>query len=517
MPKTSDALAGIAAVVAGVGAGHLAAAFVAPGASPVLAIGSAVVDRVPAGLKEFAIRWFGTADKPVLVAVVALVAVLLGGVAGLAQRRGLGVWVVAALAALCGWAAVTRPSVGSFGALPAVVAGVVGMATLAWLAPRRGIRPSPPQSTGTVTPYADPTHGVSLPVDSGSVARRTAVTAAVGVAGIAAGGLGEARVRTGRDATLPTALPTPADPLPPLPAGLEATTPGLTPFRTPVTDFYRVDTAFAIPRVDSGTWRLTIDGEVDAPYELSLADLLALPAVEADITLNCVSNPVGGDYIGSTRWLGIPVRDVLQRARIRPGADQILSTSVDGMTISTPVGALTDDRGALLAVAMNGAPLPPEHGYPVRMITPGLYGYVGATKWLRRLTATTYAAQHAYWTDRGWSERAEVKTQARIDTPHGSIPAGPTVIAGVAWSQARHGISRVEVRIDDGPWTPAQLGHDAGGHYWRQWRAPWTAASGRHTVTVRATDGLGTVQTSTVADPAPDGASGLHTITVQVT
>ena len=545
------------AVVAGAGAGHLVAAFVEPASSPVLAIGSAVVDRVPAGVKELAVRWVGTADKPVLIGLVAIVSLVLGFLAGRMQRRGFGVWLVAALAALSAWAAVTRPAAGAYAVLPSLVAGVTGMAVLALLVARPGIATAPLQSAGRDTPYDESAHGVSLPADAtptgsspadatptgsspadatptgsspadatptGSspadpgVGRRTVMTVAAGVAGLAAGGLGEARIRSARSATLPVALPRATRPLGPLAPGLDITTPGLTPFRTPVADFYRIDTALVVPRIDARTWRLTIDGEVDAPYGLGLADLLALPMIDADITLNCVSNPVGGDYIGSTRWLGVPVRDVLGRARVRSAADQILSTSIDGMTISTPVEALMDDRGALLAIAMDGAPLTPEHGYPVRLVTPGLYGYVGATKWLTRLTATTYAAQPAYWTERGWAARADVQTQARIDVPRaGSVPAGDVVVAGVAWSQARDGIGRVEVRIDDGPWRSAELGPDAGGHYWRQWRLVWPAAgSGRHTVTVRAADGFGTVQTTTVADPFPSGATGLHTITVDV-
>ncbi|GAA1752364.1 molybdopterin-dependent oxidoreductase [Nostocoides vanveenii] len=498
-----DAWAGISAVAAGAGVGHLVASIIAPDASPVLAIGSAIIDAAPTPLKEFAVRWLGTADKPVLVAGVALGALAFGAVAGVLQRRGLGIWLILVLAATCAWATTTRPSSGSYAIVPSLLAGLIGMAVLTGLTGRADGR-EPPAAPSTAAAALD---------------RRTTIGSALAVAGgLVAGGVGVLRNGSALPADAVTALPRSATPLPPLAVGLEQTTPGLTAFRTPVADFYRIDTALAIPRVSLPDWRLTIDGDVDAPYDLTYADLLALPMMEADITLNCVSNPVGGDYIGSTRWLGVPVRDVLRRARIRASADQILSTSVDGMTISTPVDALLDDRGALLAVAMDGRPLTPMHGYPVRLVTPGLYGYVGATKWLTRLTATTYAAQQAYWTERGWAERAEVQTQARIDLPRDRrVAAGPVVIAGVAWSQARQGISRVEVRVDDGDWVEADLGPDAGGHYWRQWRTTWKAtASGRHTVTVRAVDGTGAAQTDQVADPFPSGATGLHTLDVEV-
>ena len=498
-----DAWAGISAVAAGAGVGHLVASFIAPEASPILAIGSAIIDATPTPLKEFAVRWLGTADKPGLVAGVALGAFSFGAVAGVLQRRGLGIWLILVLAATCAWAAPTRAAAGTYAIVPSLVAGLTGMGVLTWLTDRvDGRERLRPPTTAAV-----------------AIDRRATIGSAIAVAGgLVTGGAGVLRNGTAVSTEAGAALPRPAAPLTPLATGLEVSTPGLTAFRTPVADFYRIDTALAIPRVSPQDWRLTIDGEVDAPYDLTYADLLALPLVEADITLNCVSNPVGGEYIGSTRWLGVPVRDVLRRARIRASVDQILSTSMDGMTISTPVDALLDDRGALLAVAMDGRPLTPMHGYPVRLVTPGLYGYVGATKWLTRLTATTYAAQQAYWTERGWAERAEVQTQARIDLPRDKrVAAGAVVIAGVAWSQARQGISRVEVRVDDGDWVEADLGPDAGGHYWRQWRTTWKAtASGRHTITVRAVDGTGAAQTDQVSDPFPSGATGLHTLDVEV-
>jgi DMSO/TMAO reductase YedYZ molybdopterin-dependent catalytic subunit len=303
-----------------------------------------------------------------------------------------------------------------------------------------------------------------------------------------------------------------------VPVELEATTKGISPLRTPTESFYRVDTALTIPRVDPTTWTLTIDGMVAQELTVTYDDILGMDLVERDITLNCVSNEVGGPYIGSARWTGVPVRALLERVGIDRGVDQILSTSVDGMNISTPVQALLDDREALLVVGMDGRPLPAKHGFPVRLLTPGLYGFVGATKWLERLTATTYAAKPAYWTERDWATDAPVRTQSRIDTPKGlgGLRAGQVAIGGVAWSQAHQGIRRVEVRVDDGPWVEATLGPEVGAAYWRQWSMSWEATPGRHQLTVRATDGEGTVQATERLDPFPSGAQGLHSIVVIV-
>ncbi len=272
-----------------------------------------------------------------------------------------------------------------------------------------------------------------------------------------------------------------------------------------------------IPRIDVADWKLEVKGQVEKPFTLSFKDLLAMPMIEHDITLNCVSNEVGGPYISSTRWLGVRVRDLLERAQVKSGVDQILSESTDGMTISTPIEAFTDDRDALVAVAMDGQPLPATHGFPARLVTPGLYGYVGATKWLTSLTATTYAAQEAYWTQRGWAAKANVKTQSRIDTPQGlgTYKTGKVAVGGVAWAQGR-GIKGVEVKVDGGSWETATLGPDGGTDYWRQWYYIWDATPGRHELTARATDNTGVPQTSATADPFPSGATGYHSIVVNI-
>jgi DMSO/TMAO reductase YedYZ molybdopterin-dependent catalytic subunit len=314
------------------------------------------------------------------------------------------------------------------------------------------------------------------------------------------------------------ALQRPADPLPTLAEGLEQRIPGITPFRTPTGDFYRIYTRLTLPTVDPADWTLTIDGDVEREVELTFAELTSMRTIERDITLTCVSNEVGGPYVGAARWLGVPLRDVLDRAGIdATGADQVLSTDVDGMTISTPLSVALDGRDAMLAFGMNGGPLPPAHGFPVRMVVPGLYGFVSACKWITRMTLTTYDAQQAYWTERDWSVDAPIKISSRIDTPRplSTTPAGRTFIGGVAWAQGV-GIERVEVRIDGGPWRPATLGPSAGEDYWRQWFWEWDAEPGQHFIACRATNRDGEVQTAVRAAPFPEGSSGIQEVAVTI-
>jgi DMSO/TMAO reductase YedYZ molybdopterin-dependent catalytic subunit len=333
-----------------------------------------------------------------------------------------------------------------------------------------------------------------------------AVVAEVGVAGIKRV-RGGAAARSRADITLPAA----ADVGEPVPAG---TGPG---FVTGNGDFYRVDTALTVPRIDPDSWELRIHGMVGDEMRLSFEDLLRRPLVERVMTLNCVSNEVGGPYIGTATWLGVPLKSLLSEAGIRAGADQIVARSAEGMTIGTPVATALDGRDTMLVVGMNGEPLPLEHGFPVRMLTPGLYGYAGACKWLTELELTTFAAFDAYWVERGWSAEGPVKTASRIDTPKpfGRPAAGPVTVAGVAWAQ-RRGISAVEISVDGGDWKPAELLPVPSIDTWVQWRFTWPASSGPHSLSVRATDATGTVQTEARATPFPNGATGLHTITVTV-
>jgi DMSO/TMAO reductase YedYZ molybdopterin-dependent catalytic subunit len=291
----------------------------------------------------------------------------------------------------------------------------------------------------------------------------------------------------------------------------------ISPFITPNADFYRIDTALTAPQVSTGDYTLRIHGMVGNEIELSYDELLRRPMVERDITLTCVSNEVGGHYAGNARWLGTRLDDLLREAGVQPGSDQVVGRSVDGFACGFPVANAMDGRDALVVVGMNGEPLPIEHGFPVRLVVPGLYGFVSATKWLTEIELTTFAAFDHYWLRRGWAQQAPIKLMSRIDTPRGlgKVAAGTAAIGGVAWAQ-HTGIAAVEVQIDDGPWQPATLGDVTTKDTWRQWMLPWEATSGRHTITVRATDANGAIQTSDRAEPIPDGASGLHQIVVIV-
>lgn len=294
--------------------------------------------------------------------------------------------------------------------------------------------------------------------------------------------------------------------------------PGISPLITSNADFFRIDTALTVPRIDPATHRVRLSGLVDNPFELTYDELLDLAHTEADITLSCVSNEVGGDLVGTARWLGVPLADLLERAGVQPGATQLVGRSVDGWTSGFPVEAALDGRNALVAVGMNGEPLPIQHGFPVRLVIPGLYGYVSNTKWLSEIELTTFEDHDAYWIPRGWARMGPIKTQSRIDVPadNAAVPAGTVAIAGVAWSD-EHGITDVEVAIDDGPWQPAEVADELAVSTWRQWRLAWDATPGDHVLKVRASDADGQPQTADVATPAPDGATGHHTVRVTIT
>lgn len=495
---------GVLAALLAMGAGHLLAAFTVPSASPVLAVGSTVIDLTPTPVKEWAIRQFGDADKAVLVGSVVVVVLLLAALAGiLASRRlTLGAGALAGLAGVATVMAATRPAAGPLDPLPGALAALVGAAAL-WGLTR--LEPAH-HSEGEVRPVGGPSRRVVL-----------LASAAVGAGAVLTGGLGRWVASTRLGGT-DVALPTPADSLPPLPAGLEERFPGISSFRTPTSEFYRVDTRLTLPTVDVDDWTLTVDGDVEREVTLDFAELTAMRAVERDITLTCVSNDVGGPYVGAARWLGVPLRDVLDRAGVDgTGADQVLSTDVDGMTISTPLSVALTEPDALLAFGMNGGPLPRAHGFPVRMVVPGLYGFVSACKWITRMTLTTYDQQQAYWTERDWATDAPIKVSSRIDVPRplSDNDAGRTVIGGVAWAQGV-GIERVEVRIDGGPWQPATLGPSAGQDYWRQWFHEWDAEPGQHFLACRATNRDGQVQTAVRTAPFPEGSSGIQEIAVNV-
>ena len=500
------ALTGVLAAAAGIAAGHLVAGLTNPAASPVLAVGSTVIDATPTPVKEWAVAHFGTNDKPILLGSVTLVTLLLAALAGVLARRRLaiGVVFVLALTGLATAAALTRPMAGPGDALPGLATAAVGLGVLVLL--HRLLAGGMARSGPAVTAY--PTAGDS---------RRSFLigATAVGVGAVGVAALGQELGASGT--TTAVKLPAPRDPARAFPAGLESRVKGISPLRTSNAAFYRVDTNLVVPQVSADRWRLRVDGMVDHELSFSYADLLAMPLVERDITLTCVSNEVGGGYVGAARWLGVRLEDLLARAGVHERSDQLLSTAVDGFTIGTPMAVARDGRDALVAVAMNGRPLPDRHGFPARLVTPGLYGFVGATKWLTRLTATTYARDRAYWTRRDWATNAPIRTSARIDTPRplSTIPAGTTAIGGVAWAQHR-GVRAVEVSIDDGRWQEATLGPDVGLDYWRQWYLPWEATPGRHQLRVRTTDGTGAVQTNQRATPFPSGSSGIQDVVVLV-
>ena len=301
----------------------------------------------------------------------------------------------------------------------------------------------------------------------------------------------------------------------------DATLSPVTPYLTPNDDFYLIDTALSVPRIDLSSWSMEIGGMVDRPLTLTYDDLLARPQVERIVTIACVSNEVGGDLIGNAVWQGVLLRDLLDEAGVQPGAEQVFGTSVDGWTCGFPVEVALDGRDAMIAIGMNGEPLPLQHGFPARVIVPGLYGYVSATKWLARLDLTTWDEAEGYWVPRGWARDAPIKTQSRIDVPRRGeeVARGVVPIAGVAWAQHR-GVAKVEVRVDDGEWAEARLAPDVTVDSWRQWVYEWDTTDldeGDHTIQVRATDTTGETQTDQVSRPDPDGATGWHTRTVSVT
>ena len=516
-PVLLGAVAGLLAGAAAVAASEAVTALMTGVSSPLLSVGNRAVDAAPRPLKEFAIETFGTADKPVLIgSVIAGVALfaLVAGVLGV-RRPKVAVGFFVALSAVAAAAALTdrAATAGPLPRLvPVAVLVVVGLASLVVLL--RALRAEPAGTAPTPAPEPSPAAGHTT-------GRRGFLLVAAAVAGVAAvggvvargyGGLAAAASRAGIQ------LPRASRPASPVPNGVEVGVQGVTPYVTDNADFYRVDNALQVPDVPVEGWTLRIHGMVDKEIELTYADLLRRDLVERRITLTCVSNPVGGEYLGNALWLGVPLHELLAEAGVQDGADAVKSTSADDFTIGTPLPVLQDaERGALVAVGMNGEPLPLEHGFPARMVVPGLYGYVSATKWLVDLEVTRFSDFKAYWTTRGYAAQAPIKVSSRIDVPRSfaKVQAGRTPVAGVAWSQSV-GITKVEVRVDGGTWQEATLGAQDGVDTWRQWVWYWQSTPGTHTLEVRATDASGTTQTGARASIAPDGATGWDSVSVQV-
>jgi DMSO/TMAO reductase YedYZ molybdopterin-dependent catalytic subunit len=521
-------LAGAVAAGVALGVGEVVTGFGSGNQSLVGSVGNQFIRDSGGGVARTAIRLLGTADKPSLVLGIVVVSLLLGALLGGAARHRRWIAVVGFGAfGLVGVLASANDPLASTGlavaaALCSVVAGVLVLFALFHVA-RTGhlLPPAPPPPNPSNRPIK------ARPTDATATRRAFfGWTAAAGAFGVTAALAGRSlRARSSIEAIRAKIhLVRPTNRLLPPDAPAAFTTPGtpsfpidgLSPYIVPSGDFYRIDTALVVPQVDVAHWKLSVTGKVDRPFTLTFDDIQAMAQVEEAVTLSCVSNEVGGDLVGNARWQGVPLRTLLQRAGVQKGGTQIVGRAVDGFTVGFPTAALDDGRTALVAVGMNGEPLPTVHGFPARLVVAGLYGYVSATKWLTEIELTGLEDFDAYWVPLGWSKEAPVKTQSRIDVPNRStVKAGTTPIAGVAWAPDR-GIRKVEVQVDNGPWTEAQLAHVLSKDTWCEWMLPWQATPGTHTLRVRATDGTGTTQTSREAPPEPDGATGWHTRTVKV-
>jgi DMSO/TMAO reductase YedYZ molybdopterin-dependent catalytic subunit len=508
------ALTGVISAIVVLGVAEACALVTGNAGSPLFAVGSLVIDLAPPGAKDFMIALFGTGDKAALLTLLGILIVAGSALAGWLELRrspfGVVIFGIAILVAVI--AVVTRAGASGTDGVPTIVGGVVGVIIL-----RSAIRRLQLWRTAT-----QPTRVASR---SASIERRGFLTMTLVAGGIAlvagtgarianAGATVVAEVR--KKITLPAA----ATPVAPLAGGTSLNIPGISSLVTPNSTFYRIDTALQVPSVDSETWKLKVTGEVENEIEIDFAELLKKPLIEHYATLTCVSNDVGGDLIGNALWLGWPIRELLALAKPKAGADMVLSTSIDGFTAGTPLTVLQDvNTEALLAVGMNGTPLPVEHGFPVRMVVPGLYGYVSATKWVVSLEVTRFAKAQGYWTPRGWDARGPAKLESRIDTPRAdsAVAASSSTIpiAGVAWCQ-HVGVSKVEVQVDKGPWQTATLADSISADTWRQWVYQWKPTKGAHQLRVRATDALGNRQQEAYVSPAPNGAEGWHSINVSV-
>ena len=536
------ATAGVTAAFVAIGTSELIAGILPGRRSPLSAIGDAIIDATPGPVVRWAIVWFGSANRLALLSSMALVVAALGAVAGIigARRRALSraIFALVAVAAATVLAADALTPVATSIAAP-LLAGLTGIAVLEWLQRRVPGQYSDIEgsSAGADTALSEP-DVASLDADdlgntdefdpslarsptAGMRSRRNFLLATGGslAAGLAAALAGQRLMaqQVLQQVRDHIALPRPLAPLPAPGPSASFDVDGLSPIITPTSDFFRIDARLNPLRLDGPGHVVTIKGLVDHPFEITYEEILDLAVVEADVTLSCVSNEVGGPLIGTARWQGVPLTDLLDRAGVQDGADQIVGRAVDTWTAGFPLEAAYDGRTALVAVGMNGEPLQARHGFPVRLVVEGLYGYVCNTKWLSEIELTTFADYQAYWIRLGWAPFGPIKTQSRIDVPQhrATVPSGPVVIAGVAWSN-EDGVAGAEVRIDDGPWMEAEVTDALARGTWRQWRHVWDAPPGRHQITVRAIDAQGQPQTATWRPPEPDGATGHHTVTITV-
>jgi DMSO/TMAO reductase YedYZ molybdopterin-dependent catalytic subunit len=504
-PSNERMIAGVAAASVALGVAQLVGIPFGARADARAAIGSVAVDLTPGPIKEWAIQTLGSLDKLFVAVTVLVVIATIAAIAGTleTQRRPLGSAAIAAAGVLGCIAVLSRQGATALDTIPTIAGATCGVAALRLLTRRFSPGLEDPEDTAD---HAEP--------DAGR--RRLVVYGLLGF-GVVSGVVGAVITQLVHSVAADRnsfTLPRPRTSAPPIPADVQPNGVALPSFITASADFYRVDTALSVPQLGHGDWRLRVHGMVDREAIYSLEDLAQFDVVEMVTTLTCVSNPVGGRLISTGVWTGYRVADLLAAAGVHADADMMLSTSIDGFTAGTPVEALTDGRDALLAVGLNGQPLPIEHGYPARLVVPGLYGYVSATKWVVEMELTRFDRAEAYWTRQGWAPRGPIKTESRIDVPKGGqkVPMGPVVFGGVAWAQNR-GVRAVEVRIDDGVWQSAELGASYSNETWRLWSFPWQAKSpGKQTITVRATDNTGATQTADQVGTVPDGATGWHTV-----
>jgi DMSO/TMAO reductase YedYZ molybdopterin-dependent catalytic subunit len=504
--RTRAVASGVLAYGLALAVGELVGGWLTRAGAPLVAVGQAAIDNAPEGPRKFAIDVFGTADKPALVWGIAGVTVVLGGLAGLVGRRWrvvpfAGLILLAAIGAL---ATATETSAGAVAIVPSALGAFAGAACL-W------VLLSIDTSTDEIAYRSD--------AGAASTSRRAfliaaGATAAVGVAAVAFGRELASRASATASRAMTSLRPVRA-PLPAPPAGVNLAVGGITPFITPNADFYRIDTNLIAPQVATDGYELTVTGMVNDQRTFTYDELAGRAVEEFDITLTCVSNEVGGRLAGNARWQGFLLRDLLDEVGVQDGATQIVGRSVDGWTCGYPIEAAYD-RNAIIAVGMNGEPLPIEHGFPVRLVTPGIYGFLSACKWLTEIELATYDFD-PYWVKRGWGEKAPIQTFSRIDVPKGlaRVNAGQVAVGGVAWAQTR-GIHKVEVQVDDGPWQEAVLADELNLDTWRQWMFAWDAQPGNHRLQVRATDGTNEAQTDRRDPPIPTGATGWHAIQVVI-
>ena len=499
--KRIGPLLGIVSVGAGLASAQLIASTGNTLKNPVVSLGNRVIDHVPASIKEFAIRIFGTNDKSALVISILIVLLALSAQIGklyFSKSQKKAYLLIYSLSGVAAIASLFDAGANPFSLIPSIAAGLVTVLILRLFE----------------TKLATSEIG-EIGWNRRELFKTVGIVGASAVIATSMGKFLQSRV-SAQLQRLNIILPKPLSFLPVPPIDPALTTPGLTTLFTSNREFYRIDTAISVPNIDVDSWRLKVDGLVNNPLEFTYEELSARPIIELDDTIACVSNEVGGTLVGNARWLGVRLDDLIREARPSSTADQIMGYSSDGFSAGFPLAAL-DGRDAMIAIGMNGEPLPLEHGFPARIIVPGLYGYVSATKWLTLIELTRFDKKQGYWVPRGWSAQAPIKTQSRIDTPqNGSyLAVGKAAIAGVAWAPTR-GIIRVEVRVNNEPWRDATLGPELAKTTWRQWWIDWTATPGQASISVRATDGLGLTQSSNIVPLAPNGAEGWHTISVSV-